>query len=226
MKKNPWIMVKFGKSEYLKDLQNGLLYMNSIKYFKNIENLEQKDIFEGTDKWFNPDVSEIIVDQRQFKKNNGTLSASLSSEHNKEKLFCISVICKYDEIRKDYKIFDDRMKIFGDSFLIIYNLSQFFDRVNMGLQRDINNGKINDYRSDTVKYVDLDKYDGDYGLFVKPKEYNHQKEWRILVNANTTEEYKLYIDNISDISHFEKIEKFKNRIEKKPDGDGYNLIFC
>jgi len=226
MKDHPWIMVKFGKNEYLQALQDGLLYMNSIEFFKRIENPEQKDIFEGTDEWLNPDISKIVIGQRQLKKNNGTLSASLSFEHKNDKLFCISVICKHDKIRNDYKIFDDRMKKFGDSFMVIYNLPQFFERINIGLQRDKNSGKINYCKSGKVKYINLDKFDGEYGPFIKPKEYEHQKEWRLLVNVNTTNEYKLYIDRIHDISHIDKIENFKNRIEKKSDSDGYNLFFC
>ena len=225
MTNGPWLLVKFGKHHHIESLQNGLVYMNPWEYFRQVENVEQKDISEGIDVWFNPDTTDIMLDGHKFTKNSGTVSASLSSEHNTIKIFCATLISRRDSIREDLKILDDRVKDFGESYLVIYNLKEFFSRLLVALERDKTLGKIVEYESKKIKYVDQEFYDGDFGPFRKFSQFRHQKEWRLAIQSKTLNEYRLDIQDIADISELGKTDKFINKIEKTIDGNHYQLKF-
>jgi len=221
----PWILVKFGQEEHIRSFQNSLVYMNTIEYFKRVENQQQRDIHEGTDVWLNPSTSDLLVDGYKLTQEGGTLSVALSTSHCDIKVFCACLICKGDIVRDDFKILDDRVCDFGDTFIVIHRWREFTDRLRRSLERELASERIGAYQFEKVQYVDIDTFDGNYGPLRKPQQYEYQQEWRLAVKANDEEAYKFHIPSISDISHIEKTKNFKNRIEKKDDGSGYNLIF-
>lgn len=225
MQYDPWLFLKFGKKEYLEQFQKGRLYMNSWQEFVSIENEEQKDIYEGTTEWLNPDITPFKINDRVLKRINGTLSVSLQPKQPYIKIFCLSIICKRDEIRDDYKIFDDRMKKFGDSFLLISNPKIFLNKLQKSLISLLLENTISwsDYRK--IQYFNPNLYDGEVGPFKKIDHFSHQKEFRIAVKDDSDKPFILEIGSLKNISSLDKISNFINKITKNVDTEGYVLHF-
>ena len=71
---------------------------------------------------------------------------------------------------------DDRCKEFGDSFLIILDIAEFFKRVEEAA--DLMKRKL---LYGPVTYEDVHSYRGKWSLFKKPVTYKYQNEFRFLI---------------------------------------------
>ncbi len=225
MPQKAWIFVKFGQRKYLEEIQKGILYMNSWQYFKYLENEAQKDIYEGSLIWLNPSISTIKIGDRVLTRENGTLCASLSFPMESIKIFCMSVICRGDQIRSDFKIFDDRMRNFGDSFLVIYNANRFLKRVDKALEINLKKEIFVSADYGKVEYFKPNEYDGDVGPFRKIDYYKYQKEFRIVICKSSKKPFKLSVGSLEDISILDSVSNFINVVKQKRDLSGFNLLF-
>jgi hypothetical protein len=222
----PYVMMKFGQEEHLKQLQKGFIYMNPWTFFRNVENKEQKDIHEGIAEWLNPDITEMTLNGRRFTRAGGTLHMSFECENAEDyKIFCSTIIGGNDEFIGKSKIFDDRLMDFGEYFLFIFPLKEFFNKLTVTLDELVKTNVIETYQSDKVEYFDPDNYDGDVGPFKKTNMYKHQKEWRLVIKRNSLGSFSINIGDISNITFLDKTSNLINRIEKNPDTDGYLLKF-
>ena len=87
------------------------------------------------------------------------------------------------------------MKQMGDSFLVINNPKQFMDRITKRLEKtdfEFNYGIVN--------YYDETQDQKNLTLFHKPKSFEYQKEFRILLKSNLTEPIEFDIGNLTDIA--------------------------
>jgi hypothetical protein len=228
--KIPWLIIKFGQENHLRELQQGKLYMNAWSHFKNCEDhLERKDENEGLHYLIQAGKSEIILNDHRFSPEGGFLGGSieLPDESIKNKVFCACVIFRNEAIREDWKIFDDRIKDFGESFIVIWNLNEFFKRLSDSLIKLKNEGIIEAFESGPIIYYDENNYDGEVGPFRKSTRYAHQKEWRLIARTagRNDSHFELKMDPIEDICAIGKTDEFKNRIKPKEGENGYILEF-
>lgn len=229
-RKMPWLIVKFGQEKHLKEIRQGKLFMNSWQYFSDCEShLERRDENEGVAYLIQPGISEIKINDHKLSKEGGFLRGSESylEDGIRTKIFCASIIFRKEEVREDWKIFDDRVKDFGDSFLVIWNLKVFFTRLTASLNKLKSGGTLETFEYKPVTYYDENSYDGEVGPFMKSLKYAHQKEWRLLIRnkAMCSAPFTLKIESLEDISYIGKTGDLKNRIKPKPNGDGFILEF-
>jgi hypothetical protein len=90
---------------------------------------------------------------------------------------------------------DPRCFDFGDSFVAVLDSQKFLNRVKraaekLGFSLDCH----------LVEYFDPDAYSGEVGPFRKPKHFDYQQEFRIIITPGTVEPVKLKVRTLKDIT--------------------------
>ena len=218
----PFLIIKFSKKKHLEKLQDGLLHLKLWNYYRYLEHPEQGDINEGVTRWMNPDKTKMIINGYELSSSGGTINGSITSENKRIKVFCASMISENEDKRKDNKIFDDRIKTFGDSFLVITNVYEFLKRLQSSLKILQKRDVIINYAQNKITYFDPVIYDGPVDPFMKVKKYSHQKEWRLVVETfEENESIDIKFPSITDISYLGETKDFKNIVKKDKRTNNY-----
>lgn len=219
-----WLLFKVASKERLLQMQQGLLYMNSLEYFSSLQGEEALALRKD----------ELETTYAQFKAGNHLGSFTLQMGNGKSKksvklnedaeitfkfprpkntmLFCMGALADDDSGKipgesNNQFYFDKRFLSFGDSILLITAPMVFSDRINRVLQNEkrafsspLMNGGFG-----LVDYLDLSSYSGSVGLFRKHHTYSWQRELRFAFGVendalNQKGAYEFNIGNISDIS--------------------------
>jgi hypothetical protein len=193
----PYLFLKFGEQEHLKDLQQqGHLYFNALKYFTEVEDGNVRGDIDET--LFYSKIKLHSLRNKNF--SNGIIKVNnvpglLKFRAELGNIFCLYSIDtrKYNKSFK-YK-FDKLMDGFDKFSLLITDVPEFLKRVEQALIRqNLKNEK------GPVKYYDLKKYVEDKGPFIKDIAYEYQKEYRIVIYKETVLPTSIFIGNIEDIS--------------------------
>jgi hypothetical protein len=190
-------MFKFGSEENIIDLlENGTMYLNSIQYFKTVEDAELRgDKYEGITEILNFPNGEFEIPALNFKGQYISIHLKNSFQEvtgNIYSLYCISSFHITNPI--GFKI-DGRVVNFGKYCLVINDLQIFLDRVKRALQQ-----LGLKYTIDFVSYYDKSKKNGKVTLFEKSNEFSYQNEFRIYVPSNSTDAMILNIGSMADIA--------------------------
>jgi hypothetical protein len=196
-------LIRFGQKEHILDLfENGLVYCNTIKYFRELENKARGDRYEGTSRITNS--VHITNFELTFPDNSHPpLKLHPKSFHLREfydnpigNLYCLFAVYT-DEIRKKgiYKI-DMKMNQFEAShFIIIHTPGEFIRRIREELQ------KLNyEYKDGLVKYYNKQTFNGTLTMFDKSDEYAYQNEFRFLIGNDGQKPLILKLGSLKDIS--------------------------
>lgn len=186
-------LVKFGQYEHVCRLRDeGLLYMNNLPYFWQIEEEELRgDKFDS--------VAEIHRGSsgRAIPENEPDKPVTITS-WNLAMYPCqperINIFCMY-AVRPSVGSFpiDERNYEFGDYALILTDPQKFIDRISSQLKSQNVSHKAN-----LVEYVD-DNYAGQVGPFRKSKKFAYQFEWRLVCFDGPGKERVFHIGDIKDI---------------------------
>lgn len=211
-------LFKFGQSEHIQRFYNeGELYLNTVSYFKNLD-----------DKKLRGDRNENITQSLQSSKTKVGISTlgmpdmvlntvgpikfylSHQDKHQFTHIFSMSILCAGDNMDND-KIFDDRVKEFGDEVIVICNTKKFFSRLTEYFNKLTDEGSLQSSEGDIVKYFDFNTHHGELDIFSKSQEYSFQKEWRLGVRSlNHSDPFLLKIGSLKDIAVIAKTEDFFN----------------
>lgn len=196
--------IKFGEKEHLKELrEKGLLYCNPIQYFTSME-----------DQGLRGDEMENVVDMHYMESGTVTLSSVGETPSTNStsmpfidarftsrivepfgNLFCLFAINLLDKPLGEVFTVSERVKEFGDSFLLIHDSSAFFNRVQQAVAaRQLRAD------ADLVEYKDFSRFTGKKTVFQKDLRYAYQQEWRLYIHNNKAEVIKLEIGSLEDIS--------------------------
>jgi hypothetical protein len=188
------VLVKFGQQEHLQQLQDdGLLYMNNLPYFWQIEDEELRgDPYDSVDEVARGRNSKITLPNGREVPFQGTSWVIRIRPPEAER---INIFCMY-ALRPSTGSFpvDSRNYKFGDSALVVTQPQEFIDRVGASLRTDRING-----RGDLVEYVD-EQYAGEIGPFRKLRQFTYQSEWRLVCYDGPGEVRKIMIGGIRNIS--------------------------
>ena len=230
----------FEKKEYADDFLQGKLFLNSLRYFKEIEGEDGRgDKNEGA--IVHP-LDDFILTLTGTDEETGEVSevtltkddlAAPVSMHPR-RYDHINLLCMYachigdfqsisddniNDFRKQLEIPEECVSL-GEHAIIITNRQEFFHRISVAAEQG-------GYRrcGGLVTY-----YDPEVGtptttlgietVFHKRKEYEHQSEFRIAVDANLNEptHLKLCIGEISDIAFLMRTAEINRqmRFEVRP----------
>lgn len=228
-------LIKFqDKLEYLQDLQNGLLYMNTLRFFKELAGKDdfRGDRYEGLVAWYQPDRITIRINDHEI----GSESLAAPVALQMDRVLSLNAFCMYSlSFRADQKIRADQLQEFEDSLrihranfgaakymLLTTNTTEFRQRVKQALQQAKRRGEISRYGMGLVEYFDdrtfHGKFDEGQWGFIKRKYFEPQKEYRIVVDAGSKdkEPFRLQIGDVSDITMITTPEDFNKGLKVLP----------
>lgn len=193
--------LKFGKKEHIQDLYgNGTIFLNPIQYFRKLEdNGLRGDNYEGINKIHNLPSGEFKIESLNYKGKYISMQIKESYSEVLGNLYSLYAISSHGfPAPKDFKI-DQRNSDFGKYCLLIKNVAAFLERIEESLKR--NNLK---FSKGFVDYYDANSTNGEISLFQKPKQYDHQKEFRFYVDQNSIKPLILNIGSLKDITEIFK----------------------
>lgn len=201
MDKNIITLIKFVEEyEHAKMAQEGKLYMNPIGGYTELKEEVidlREDKNEGICRNYQPNKSKLIINNTLIDPKDivGPIKVNMNKDLRKHVYCMYSLYFQGGCILDKDLIIDKRVKGFGDWFLLITNVSEFFKR----LDKKLKTLNISAKRK-LVEYKDLNKYHGKVDSFIKNINYSYQKEYRIVLNYYNEGPYILDIGDISDIS--------------------------
>lgn len=190
---NRYIFFKILDSKYVPSFLDGLLHMNALAYFSQIEgDAVRSDRHEGADEAIQVQCVEIQDENGKFIPINGLINPIVyrSGVNSGINIFCMYALPEDQKHR-----FDERNLQFGDAFVLLNNPEEFARRVRVAadnINRAVNFG--------LVEYVDQD-YNGPLGAFRKFDSFSYQSEFRIGLAGGDEKPLYLEIGDIRDICH-------------------------
>lgn len=186
-------VVKFGKQINILDLQNeGLLYLNNLTYFWDIEDEELRgDPFDSVEEVRRgPRVEIPLPDGKRFSMEGEWVIRSYPTNPEKINIFCMYALRPFSgTFPINEKIFR-----FGEFALVIIDKPEFFKRIESTLKLQKIRGEAG-----LVEYV-VNDYTGQLGPFRKLKRFEYQSEWRLVCYDGPGGPRKIRIGSIKDIS--------------------------
>lgn len=214
--KQVFVAFKLGETKYMESLfREGLIYMNSVKYFRDSLYDGQGDKYEG---------AKIVRNGKPIEYRD-TISF--------EKIFCLWHInnislpqgkgvslellnedtCEVTIDTKEYIEFSHG-KPEDLSIVVIHNLKEFHNR----LRSNLNKKYKGCYCSNAVNYYDpYGKNEIFPDVFMKPNTLQYQNELRYLVMDDREEPLQIKIGNMEDIAKLFPVSEIKIKLN-------YNII--
>jgi hypothetical protein len=198
---NVAILIKLGLREHLEMLMAGLVYMNPLKYFPDLNDGGVRgDLLEGTDSIIQPQhVADFRIESGIEGIGGITVNASdLTAPVHiaKQRTSACNLYCMFAVTEAiDGPIFSADHRKFGDSFVLVTNTNEFLRRVGNATQA-FNLSAT----GGLIEYIDKSTHSGGIGRFRKDKEYAHQREFRIVVEPGSVDPIKLQVGDLSDIT--------------------------
>lgn len=196
----PPYFIKFGKENHINELRNnGIVYFNSLSYFKNIENDEvRRDALEGAISIEQLNEVQLYSDGKLIAHQKPGSKAQLyfHDKENNGNVYSLYAMQEGKQTSQNF-LFDNRLLSFGDKLLLITNTKLFIERIIRQLKR----GRMK-FDLGYVKYYDKNTYSGILDPFNKPDVFSYQYEFRVYIETNDISPIKLEIGSIKNISKF------------------------
>jgi hypothetical protein len=194
------LLLKLGEREHLEMLRRGLLYMNSLAFFKSLEaDQTRRDRREGIDYIYQPGDCEFVLDPGipGFEKIRASAASGLAGVQIRTRrtsscnIFCMFAVTKPIE----GSLFPKSHPWFGDSFLIFTQTQEFLSRVEAAANHQGLKGECR-----LVQYYDENNYTGEAGRFRKSSIFSYQSEYRIALETGTEGPFRFEIGDLCDIT--------------------------
>ena len=197
-------LLKFSDEEFAKKLFfEGEIYMNTIKWFKQLESKDIGDKYEGTTTIKNIKNAKVTFHLPQpvhFKSNSIQLTEHLvGAIGNIYSTYAISnLLVKRKKVHK----IDRRMSQFGNHCVLIKNVQKFqlliFQKLDeLGLE----------YSHHYVRYKNFSINDHKLNPYTKSHLLSYQKEHRIVAWSENDEPIKFKIGSIEKFAELYKTDK-------------------
>lgn len=212
----------FEKQDYVHEFLNGNLYMNSLKYFQELENdTARSDSKEAVSHCFQPDAIKVQFNEITIESNelDGAVIVQ-TKEFDFYNIFCLYAINSgnFQELNDDnYDKFINSLQIhennkeFGQFCVVIHNVESFLERIKEAVLK-----KNFFMKANFVNYYDIDSSNGSYNgidaVFHKHDKFSYQNEYRIVINNKLGNDnpYSLNIGDIRDICNVSSIDAINN----------------
>lgn len=204
-----FIFFKFGSEENITNLfENGTIYFNTIDYFQRLEGEGLRgDDYEGTTKIINHKSDKLRL-TITIPETGKEMPIKLSKFHLREflkdikgNLYSLYCLRHQDVLEIDNFKIDPRVKEFGTHFTIIQKPEKFINLI----CKELDKNKF-DYQMKLVEYYEKEKINGEISLFHKTKDFEYQKEFRIVLFNNENTPKKIQIGSIKDYAEVFKVD--------------------
>jgi hypothetical protein len=193
-------LIKFGdEANIVKLFEKGEVYMNTIKTFKESDQIAIGDKYEGT-----ADIKNFANGKLTFDGPNNPINFKISKlQLSESHQFHIgNIFCSYalsDKLlsRKRIHKIDARMQSFGSHCVIIKDVPKFLNAIFTQL-----NNKNIAFLHNIVKYHNYTKNNHVLTIFDKSHNLFYQKEHRIIAYTDLEEPLKLEIGSLNEYAEF------------------------
>ena len=206
-------LIKSGSAEHIRQLQDdGLMFFNTLAYYQRIEDdCLRGDQDEGAHSVYQSSDVRLVI---------GTGSAAHTIDQSSELVDIVKIAMDSDADTNVYCMtaitdsnlgpVDLRNFKFGDTFLVLTNTTEFFDRV----KRTVSQNGFG-LRSQLVEYIHRSSYSGQMGVFRKFSQFEYQSEYRLVLDQKSGKPYRLRIGSIKDISAVGPASEFNDFLDIK-----------
>lgn len=211
-----YVLIKFGERRFMEQFQRGRLNFQCLSAFKNPEPDEsgRNDPFEAASAIYNPENYKVYVGGKPLEDLEGPI---VLQENEADQQYSLSLhgitnksLRRYSEGEEEHLI-HPRNENFGDYAVVVTDPKAFKERVGEAC-RKAGFG----LREGMVAYHGLDTFAGTWGYFRKPKEYEYQSEYRLLLDLEKADEHHiLEVEDLSDISEVGPYRQLIPRIRRK-----------
>lgn len=187
-------LLKFGEEEHIRNLLlKGEICMNTISLFKNYEQKEIGDKYEGAFKVKNYVNAKLTVDLPNSPITLHGKDFQFTQHHKNHigNIYSTYAISNLLLKRKNVHRIDRRMIHFGDYWIIITDVPKFISLINYELDSMGINCEHN-----IVKYRNYSKNEHDLGVFNKSHLFSYQKEHRIVAWSKEEKQLKFNIGSL------------------------------
>lgn len=192
-------LMRVGHEEHILELQNqGKLFCNSIKYFRELEKTDKNrhDDREGAFKTEILDPEKLSL-SKDGKKLPVTFTFfrlnKFDNSIDQHKLYCMFGFKEKHMTGKPFV--DERNITFGDKALIVFDTKEFVTRI----KRELNSKNLK-YSFDYVSYYEEKDINKNLSIFNKPKRFSYQNEFRFYIQHEDPSPLVIEIGSIEDIS--------------------------
>ena len=196
MKPKILALLKFGREEDLQKLQEGEIFMNTIKYHRESDRKGAGDIFEGTTNIKNIKNAKITLDlpQGPLELKSPSLQLKQHLTGHIGNIYSTYAISSSLIDRKVIHRIDNRMNLFGDSCLIIKD-PEFITKIMRKLT-------VMDIKCENrlVTYKNFNKNDHQLNPFIKTHLLSYQKEHRVIAYTQNDKPLIFNIGSLRDKS--------------------------
>lgn len=188
-------------------LEDGLLYMNNIKFFREYEDTNVRgDRHEGLAATLRADKTSITYGTLDINSLVGKIDIrhDVTDKINIYSMTMIRYIDIKEALNCELKLSDD-FTTFGDACILITgdNISIFFERLEQALEE----AGIKEWSGKKVEYFSRQNYHGEMNIFQKFDEYKWQFEWRIGLKQDFDDAYKLELGCLKDIAEVRRTKE-------------------
>ncbi|MBW2338638.1 MAG: hypothetical protein JRF47_18190 [Deltaproteobacteria bacterium] len=186
-------LVKFGQQDHLLQLQDeGLLYLNHLPYFWEIEDQELRgDPFDSiAEVRRGPKVVIPLQNGKEVSMEGEWIMRLHPPVPKKINIFCMYALRPFNGT---FPV-DERNFRFGAFAMVLINRPEFMRRI----ESTLSSQRIR-CKADLVEYVD-NLHIGRVGPFRKLKRFAYQSEWRLVCYDGPGGPRKIRIGSIRDIS--------------------------
>ncbi len=196
-----YYLIKFGKKDHLeKMLKNGDICFNPIEYFQKSKDKGVADYYEGIYELSNDEIETISCKHSlgsfEFKPVTNSKSRFVKFNDDPHLIFCTYSITENDIIKANnlFKI-DNRMAEGYEWALIIKKPSFFIESIFNKIKQE----NLEYYKSDLIQYHDYSSLKNkELTFFDKDKEFEYQKEFRIIFKSSFNERKIISIGSIEE----------------------------
>lgn len=194
----PKFLIKVGQEEHMLPLlKQGIVYMNSLGYFKNLEQSGDGRADDSEGAFSIVRTGGMLINGLEI--NLSTPITVFAPGYNNGYIYCM--IAVYDDTNPA-EFLNERMLDMGEIAIVVHNPEEFVRRC-----ANVLNAHNISMKWGRVRYYD--KTAGSYLLdpWLKPKEFEYQKEFRLFFPMIESKAKVLQLGSIEDIASAYRIQK-------------------
>lgn len=213
------MFLRFGAREHIEDLyENGTVYMNSIQYFRDCKDDPLRgDKYEGISRITNYLPGEFTIPEINHTVKYQALQTYEYDANPIGNIYSLYCVSSHGFPNPEDFAAHISNHGFGDHCLMVKNNPEFLNRIKQAVKE-----LGYPYDDGFIDYYDKETYNGEVGVFRKPLEYAHQKEFRIYVRREEISPLILKIGSLKGIAKIytsmEIIEGLRLQSKPKPQG--------
>ena len=213
------------KKCFAEAMLEGRLFLNRLSYYKCIEDTGRADPDEATIVTQGDQITDFTIGDHKVE---GIVSVKMQLDWMNHFHIFSMVARGFETIDDTIEKFRQQLAFpghqlkpeFGEHCVMIHNTQEFIERIEAACDRNqfqISRGEVKYYDPDHDS-VGLERKDSMDAIFVKPKDFSYQKEYRFAVWTNTfgCDPIILDIGPIHDIAKLMETEEVDGKINVSP----------